>query len=147
MILRYTNREGKRVELKAAERPITIGRGAEADVTLPDKKVSRLHCGIAMEEGVLVVRDLKSKNGTYVNGTRVEMAKLQPGDQIRVGSVVFFVEEEPSKGPETILREVADEMEQGKGYATLLREIVEEVPETPARPLPAPRSPPPEKPK
>ncbi len=138
MILIYTRHDGASAKLRLSEKPITIGRSSNADIMLLDEKVSRLHCGITMEDGVPVVRDLKSKNGTFVNETRITTARLQPGDRIRVGSTILIVESEMTKGSQTILREVADEMAQGKGYSTLLKEIVEEVSEPPSPPVAAP---------
>ena len=129
MFLCYTDANGNPAKVRIGDQPITIGRSPQADITLSDEKVSRLHCGVSREGARVIVRDLKSKNGTYLNGERVDSANLQPGDILRVGSTFFTVEEEASKGPQTILHEVADEMAQGKGYSTLLREIVEEIPD------------------
>jgi len=136
MFLCYTDANGNPAKIRIGDQPITIGRSPQADITLSDEKVSRLHCGISREGPRIIVRDLKSKNGTYLNGERVDSAPLQSGDVLRVGSTFFTVEEEAAKGPQTILHEVADEMAQGKGYSTLLREIVEEIHDSPRGNLP-----------
>ncbi len=130
MILRYKKSDGTQVEFELGERAITIGRSTEADLVILDARASRVHCGIRLWDGDFFIKDLKSRNGTFVNGQPVEMAKLQPGDQIRVGSCVFSFESEPGKGNETILREIQEEMSQGKGYATILKEVVEDVKES-----------------
>ncbi|MCX7817955.1 MAG: FHA domain-containing protein [Kiritimatiellae bacterium] len=137
MILRFKRKDGAQVEFEIGDRPITIGRSPEADLVILDDKVSRLHCGIRLWDGDFVLKDLKSRNGTYVNGQRVETAKLHVGDRIRIGSCVFTVENEPGKGTETILRELAEEMAEGKGYSTMLKEIVEDASAPPAAPPPA----------
>ncbi len=124
MILRFKRKDGTQMEFEIGDRPITIGRSPEADLVILDDKVSRLHCGIRLWDGDFVLKDLKSRNGTYVNGQRVETAKLHAGDRIRIGSCVFTVENEPGKGTETILQELAEEMAEGKGYTTILKEIV-----------------------
>ena len=126
MILRYKRKDGSQMEFELGERPVTIGRGAEADLVILDEKASRLHCGIRLWDGDFYIKDLKSRNGTFVNGERVEIAKLNPGDVIRIGAFSFsFDTETTPKGSQTILQEVADEMSRGKGYTTLLKEIVD----------------------
>jgi len=64
---------------------VTIGRGEECDIVLPDRQVSRSHVRILREADGFYVQDLGSKNGTYVNGMPVkDRAKLQDGDEIQV---------------------------------------------------------------
>lgn len=66
----------------------TIGRSTGADFIVDAALVSRVHCRLsALPTGELEVRDLGSTNGTFVNGTRVEMARLSPGDRLKVGRV------------------------------------------------------------
>ncbi len=133
MMLRYKRQDGSQMEFELGERPITIGRGTEADLVILDEKASRLHCGIRLWDGDFYIKDLKSRNGTFVNGQPVEMAKLNPGDVIRVGGFSFSFDTETSpKGSQTILQEVADEMSRGKGYTTLLKEIVNSAQPPPA---------------
>lgn len=124
MRLRYTKKDGTQMEFELGERPITIGRSPEADVVILDEKSSRIHCGIRLWDGEFYIKDLKSRNGTYVNDQRVDVAKLKPGDHIRVGSMAFFFDQEPGKTTDVALKEVEQEMAQGKGYSTLLQEIV-----------------------
>lgn len=72
--------------------PVAIGRGPAADVRLDDLHVSRRHCEIVAANGGLTVHDLASKNGTFVNGVRTELAPLSPGDVLAVGEVGFVVQ-------------------------------------------------------
>ena len=66
----------------------TIGRSTGADFILDAALVSRVHCQLlALGDGALEVQDLESTNGTYVNGNRVERARLSPGDKVQVGRV------------------------------------------------------------
>jgi pSer/pThr/pTyr-binding forkhead associated (FHA) protein len=66
----------------------TLGRAAGADFIVDADLVSRLHCRLtALPDGGLELRDLDSTNGTYVNGTRVETARLASGDRMRIGRV------------------------------------------------------------
>ncbi|MCB1036019.1 MAG: FHA domain-containing protein [Acidobacteria bacterium] len=69
---------------------VLLGRGPEADIRLPDSTVSRVHAAIAWAEGSgFVLGDLGSATGVYVNGRRVEQARLEAGDRIRLGAVEF----------------------------------------------------------
>jgi ABC transport system ATP-binding/permease protein len=66
----------------------TIGRAAGADFIVDAALVSRVHCRVtALDDGGLEIRDLDSTNGTFVNGRRVESARLTPGDRMQVGRV------------------------------------------------------------
>jgi hypothetical protein len=62
-----------------------IGRDPGCDLVLNDTRCSRRHAVVEDRPEGLVVRDLESANGTYVNGRRVERARLQPGDTILLG--------------------------------------------------------------
>lgn len=66
----------------------TIGRATGADFIVDAALISRVHCRLtALADGELEVRDLESTNGTYVNGERIETARLAPGDRLQVGRV------------------------------------------------------------
>jgi len=64
---------------------ITLGRGGGADVRLVDEGISRFHCRIVVDDDVLYVEDLKSRNGTFLNGERINRRKLEDGDKIQLG--------------------------------------------------------------
>lgn len=71
----------------------TLGRAPRADFIVDAALVSRIHCRItATPAGQLEVHDLKSTNGTFVNGRRVERATLVAGDRLKIGRVEFVVE-------------------------------------------------------
>lgn len=71
---------------------LVLGRASGLDVTLDDSRVSRHHAAVGIAGHHVVVRDLGSRNGTFVNGARVEKARVKPGDRIRIGSSVIVVE-------------------------------------------------------
>jgi len=74
------------VEVPADGR-VAIGRGAECGLVVRADDASRRHAEVYAEGGTFRVRDLGSKNGTWVNGERVDAARvLEPGDAIEVGS-------------------------------------------------------------
>jgi hypothetical protein len=87
------------------------GEDGAKDITtlvIEDKRVSRLHCQVTNEGRDWVLRDLKSSNGTFVNGERVSERVLQPGDLVQVGDVVLELAGEPERAqkapPEPELR-------------------------------------------
>jgi len=126
MILRYVLPNGEPKEQELSDKPITIGRSSEADICIPDSLASRTHCSISFWNDGYFIRDLKSRNGTFVNDKPVDIAPLKAGDRVRVGNIDFHVEAFTRKGTETVLMEVQDEMSKGKGYHTILQEIIEE---------------------
>jgi pSer/pThr/pTyr-binding forkhead associated (FHA) protein len=66
----------------------TIGRATGADFIVDAALVSRVHCRVtALDDGTLEVRDLDSTNGTFVNGRRIDTARLASGDRMQVGRV------------------------------------------------------------
>jgi len=62
-----------------------IGRHPESDILLDDITVSRRHAEVIKTSSALIVRDLGSLNGTYVNQTRVDEFTLKHGDELQVG--------------------------------------------------------------
>lgn len=65
--------------------PFVIGRSPEAEMVLDDRWVSRRHCLIEEHGGRLVVRDLGSKHGTFVNAGLIHESVLLPGDKLTLG--------------------------------------------------------------
>jgi predicted Zn finger-like uncharacterized protein len=64
----------------------TIGRmGGGADIELDDRQVSRLHCALEVKDDSVLLRDLRSTNGTYIADQRVLSAKLEMPGEFRVG--------------------------------------------------------------
>src|ERR1700760_1074006 len=70
---------------------IVVGRKEECDLRLDHKSVSKLHCVLVKTDGLLLLRDLGSTNGTRVNGQRVRRAALLPNDTIAVANLKFVV--------------------------------------------------------
>ena len=70
----------------------TVGRAPRADFILEAALVSRLHCRLEAESEALLVVDLDSTNGTFVNDKRVDRARLSSGDRLRIGRVELQVE-------------------------------------------------------
>jgi len=72
-----------------------VGRARGNALRVPSAEVSRRHCELRQEGGLLTVEDLGSVNGTFLNGARVsEPQVVRPGDHLQVGPVTFVVEYE-----------------------------------------------------
>jgi predicted component of type VI protein secretion system len=85
--------KARKIPLRTSE--VVIGRRKGCQVRVPSADVSRNHCKLSVQDGFVIVEDLDSFNGTYVNGERVNSARpVRPGDRLGVGPVSFIVEYE-----------------------------------------------------
>jgi len=80
--------KGKRFPL--GDQSITFGRSDDNDVVLSGDAASRVHAELRQEDDTFVLEDRGSSNGTWVNGKRVSVRRLRPGDQIQIGDDVFL---------------------------------------------------------
>ncbi len=69
-----------------------IGRRQDCDFCIPLMVVSRRHCEVSQDFGKISVRDLRSRNGTLVNGQPVEETQLKAGDVLKIGPVEFVIQ-------------------------------------------------------
>jgi pSer/pThr/pTyr-binding forkhead associated (FHA) protein len=72
-------------EVPVGGRPVTIGRAPDNDLPVDNLAVSNYHAKVYYEAGRLVIEDLDSLNGTFVNDLRIERATLHDGDNIHIG--------------------------------------------------------------
>ena len=76
------------------ERPVLlIGRHPECDISLNLPQISRRHCCVAQASARLVIRDLGSRNGTFLNTLPARNTKVHAGDEIRAGVNRFKIEQ------------------------------------------------------
>ncbi len=90
-----------------------VGRKEDCDVRLDHKSVSKQHCVIVKTDGLLLLRDLGSTNGTRVNGQRIRRAALLPNDQVSFASLRYRVhlgpgDPPPAAGEHTMHMDAAD---------------------------------------
>ena len=81
-------------ELRAVKEltlPFVIGRSNDANLTIPHPMVSRRHCLIFADEGVIRLQDLGSLNGTYIGSQRVMNLILQPESEFLIGNIRFVL--------------------------------------------------------
>ncbi|MCX7803723.1 MAG: sigma 54-interacting transcriptional regulator, partial [Planctomycetota bacterium] len=83
LIIRSGPLAGRRVKLGGSA--FRIGRDPSCSLSLGDGKASRVHAEIAEKDGAYVIRDLKSSNGTKVNGREISAITLSDGDRIEIG--------------------------------------------------------------
>ncbi len=91
MLVRSGTLKGQRIQLRTPV--INIGRADYNDVVLPDESVSTSHAKLQRREGVWILTDVESTNGTFVDGERVQGdAPLAPGAMVRFGDVQLVFE-------------------------------------------------------
>jgi pSer/pThr/pTyr-binding forkhead associated (FHA) protein len=71
---------------------VLVGRHPQCDARLDSDWVSLRHCILTQDGGDVVVRDLGSTNGTWINGWRVERGRLKPGDEVTIAHVRYRLE-------------------------------------------------------
>lgn len=128
-IVQYVE-NGKRRTFKLPEDKMTIfGREEKTDFQMKmDALISREHFGIEKDEsGRVLLVDLGSKNGTYLNDKKMEdeAVELKDGDEIKAGSQIFiFYHNQPKETTQDIIDDVANSMNKGKGFHTVMTEIL-----------------------
>lgn len=78
------------------KKKLLIGRRESCDVVLRFSNVSAHHCQLVVEHGYWFVKDLNSRNGTRVNGSRIERKRLDPGSHLRIAKHIYEVEYSPT---------------------------------------------------
>ena len=83
------------------DRPVAFGRDDTADVTIGDETLSRRHFLIQREGDNILIKDLNSQNGTWVDGQRVQGTKLSHDVCIAAGRTLFMFSEHPLSASST----------------------------------------------
>ncbi len=68
---------------------VTIGRNSDQDIVIDDPSVSAMHAKITLDNGSWQIANLLSSNGTFVNGKKISVTRLNNGDRVRFGKVEF----------------------------------------------------------
>jgi pSer/pThr/pTyr-binding forkhead associated (FHA) protein len=97
LVLKFDDRE--LMEWPLVERPVTIGRAPDNDIHIDNLAVSDHHARIFLDSGALMVEDLNSLNGTFLNNSRVKRESLHPGDAVFVGKHVIVIDQEHDVAP------------------------------------------------
>src|SRR3984957_899098 len=91
LVLKFESSSLKEVPL--GTRPVTIGRAPDNDIQIDNLAGSNYHARVYSEAGSLVVEDLGSLNGSFLNDIRVERAMLKDGDSILIGKHQILVDQ------------------------------------------------------
>jgi predicted component of type VI protein secretion system len=133
--------------------PVTlIGRSAECHLKIASSEVSRKHCRITVTDDAVVIEDLNSSNGTYVNHERIPPARpvsVPPGTHLHIGPAKFIVDYTPPVTLETMSTTVLKSAdvarlqaaEQPAGAPVVTTEPLSKFPAPAGRPVPAPAEP------
>jgi pSer/pThr/pTyr-binding forkhead associated (FHA) protein len=98
-----------------------VGRKEDCDLRLDHKSISKMHCVIVKTDGLLLLRDLGSTNGTRVNGQRVRRAALLPNDQLTIANYKYRVWFGPDEEPPAVVAHEHTQQLEAKEVARLLR--------------------------
>src|SRR5437870_9229931 len=79
-------------EVSVGSRPVTIGRAPDNDLPVDNLAVSNYHAKVYYEAGRMVIEDLNSLNGTFVNDLRIERSTLHDGDNVHIGKHTINVD-------------------------------------------------------
>ena len=90
--LREIRPDGSSRSIVVDGRPLTIGRAPDNGLVLADGRASRHHARLYGRRGALILADLGSTNGSWVNDRRIDEMALGEGDQIRIGDTILVVE-------------------------------------------------------
>ncbi|MFT5358717.1 MAG: pilus assembly protein CpaF, partial [Polyangiales bacterium] len=89
-----TEKSGGQRRMEFDKNEVTIGRVQGNDIILPKGNVSKRHSRIVLKDNRFIVVDLKSTNGTYVNGRKITSPLVvKPGDKVYIGDFIMNVEE------------------------------------------------------
>jgi pSer/pThr/pTyr-binding forkhead associated (FHA) protein len=113
--------DGRQSEIPLKARAV-IGRQTDCQIRIPSSGISRHHCELTLADGKVLLRDMGSSNGTFVNRQKIQQTQLNAGDLIGLGDLVFVVRIDGN--PATIDSEEA--LDEGAA------------PVIPAKPAPAP---------
>lgn len=86
------------------ENTCIVGRDESCDITVPVSHLSRQHAQLTVAGGYMIIKDLGSTNGTFLNGERITQGRARPGDKIKFDVVSFTVTGPESDGDKTIVR-------------------------------------------
>ncbi len=99
MVLRNSN-DLSMLAFELAKRTTMLGRDRGCDVVVDHPSVSRFHAELRVDDWMVTVHDLGSKNGTFVDGSRVETAIIRAGQAVQFGTVAFELDIPTGKAPE-----------------------------------------------
>jgi adenylate cyclase len=104
-------------------RTLVVGRAVTSDIPIYDPTISRRHAELSLTETGVLVRDLGSSNGTFVNGARVTEAPAAPNDIVTFGKVAFRVKDVTVPARPQVVPSLSQEVPGAKGGGTIVRQL------------------------
>ena len=102
---------------------LVVGRALNSDIPVFDPTISRRHAEVTCEPAGVLVRDLGSSNGTFINGVKVETARVTPGDVVTFGKVAFRLKESATTPVDQRAAQTPVDAPAPKGSATIVRQL------------------------
>ena len=100
LTLTLSGRTLERYDIPQSTERVRIGRSEDCEVQIDNLGVSRYHAEIVRKEGFDILRDLRSNNGTFVNGRRIDSHNLNDGDEVSIGKfTIAYLAGENSVAP------------------------------------------------
>ena len=106
LVLLSAGMTGRTHELKVDK--TTIGRVEDNTFQIAEPSVSSHHCEVLLRGSDVVVRDLNSTNGTYINGEKVTESVIKPGQVLRLGQIEMRLESEAPAGAAALAKKPVD---------------------------------------
>jgi predicted component of type VI protein secretion system len=129
------SKKSKVFELRSEE--TIIGRQRGCDLRIPSSRVSRRHCRLSFRDDCVMVEDLASANGSFLNGVAIDDQEIaRPGDLLEIGPVTFRIE---YRLPTSAVQQMQPPEAHEASYLPDVIELVEEEPR-PRKPKKAPES-------
>ena len=127
LVIQPADGTARELDLNDVKLPFVAGRDSDlAQMVLADGQCSRAHCKFSSDAGGLAVEDLDSRNGTWLNGTRIAKGLLKPGDVLRLGGTEISIEvpapPDPLEGKRLGGFELQEAMGRGS-YGTVYRAL------------------------
>jgi pSer/pThr/pTyr-binding forkhead associated (FHA) protein len=85
-------KDGSQKAFSVASDNTIIGRRHDCDLCIPLTIVSKRHCQLNLNKEAVKIRDLDSRNGTFLNGKRINETTVKAGDYIRIGPLMFLLQ-------------------------------------------------------
>ncbi|MEE8368861.1 MAG: FHA domain-containing protein, partial [Thermoanaerobaculia bacterium] len=126
MIFTVISPNHERQQVRVDRSPFRIGRLADRELSLSDSRISRNHAQVLEEDGAHYIEDCDSRHGVFVNGRRVQRARLRLRDRIDFGiedSYALFVGDDPAYSA-PLLKKVA-EMPERRGNLGRLSAVLD----------------------
>ncbi len=100
LLIQPADGDPQEIDLSAVKLPCVAGRDSDlSQIVLVDSQASRAHCKLSEVADGLLIEDLDSRNGTWLNGARIERGLLRPRDVLRVGNSELMIEEPAPPDP------------------------------------------------